>query len=646
LSLIIQLFFSAIFILLISSIISLCFRGKTSVLISSILSAFSCLLIVLGSLLVLVKNTVVMMNIPLRYMVPGLNSLFGEFSICIDSLSGFFSLIIGLVGFVASIYGYKYMITLYESEHLGFYSFNYSMFLLSMCLTVIVSDLFWFIVFWELMTLSSQFLVSFEKEKKQAVWAGYKYFVITKAGAELLIIGSLIAIIHYSGMNTSYLAIRLNPYDPISVLLLSLFFTGLSIKAALVPFHTWLPDAHPEAPSHVSALLSGVMIKVPVYMMMRTFYMFTKPTIYWGLIIATIGAVTLFVGTLYALMQTDSKRLLAYHSVGQMGYIILALGASIYLFAEKEYALGIIALFASLYHLINHSLFKSTLFLTAGSVIYATGSRDLNKLGGLSKYMPLTSLSALIASLSISGIPPFNGFISKWAIYCSSFMSGGIILFYGIIAMFISGVTTASFVKYYTTIFSRPANRLPRNNQPAKIPISMDVPQLLLASLCVLFGILPIIPYRLIKGILIDITMSYKVPQDTNIINIGLGFVSFNGIGTNYPLLIAILLISISSAIYALTITKKEIKYDTWTCGTFIEARKIHYPAKSYYSDFEEAFHYFYNTCNALYTVFVKKIPAKILTSCKKLSEVIEEGAHMCLIGLAILILIIILLMV
>src|SRR5579864_9332441 len=301
----------------------------------------------------------------------------------------------------------------------------------------------------------------------------------------------------------------------------------------LCPFgQMWLPDAHPAAPSPVSALLSGVMIKTGVYGLMRYFLWLIPaaaqdrfPLARWGMVIALLGTVTLFTGTMQALKQEQTKRLLAFHSIGQIGYIALGLGTCLALLpaGPGASALAMLALLGALFHVLNHGLFKGLLFLNAGSVLQATGTQDLNRLGGLMKYMPLTGLTALVASLSISGVPLFNGFASKWAIFVAAIQGASSARYLAICALvgiLTSALTLASFFKFFGTSFlSRTSalvvekaalrSALQRAESPAptdhvprpdlEVGWSMQAPQLLLAFLCVLLGVLPGLAMRFLQ---------------------------------------------------------------------------------------------------------------------------------------------------
>ncbi len=508
----------------------------------------------------------------------------------VDSLSAFFLLILGILGLCASVYGIKYMEKYFGKEDMRVYTFNYPIFLLTMYLVLICWDLLWFIIFWELMSLFSQFLVAFEQSKEKAVKAAFKYFCMTKAGAEFLVLAVVLIILKVTSFNANYSEITsilpayLSAHPGMLYALTFALLIGLGVKAAMVPFHSWLPDAHPEAPSNVSALLSGIMIKLPVYMMFRFFLGFFPRDANIGLIIASFGVVTLFFGTMYALLQTDSKRLLAYHSVGQIGYIILALGAGIYLISSGYELLGRVALMASLYHTINHAAFKGLLFLTAGSVIYTTGSRDLNYLGGLAKYMPLTAVSALIGALSIAGMPLFNGFVSKWMIYMSTLPTPTLISLFGAFALFISAVTTASFIKYFTAIFTRPPAE---EIKVEEVPSSMWVSQMILAVICIAFGVYPFIPLKMISsalssiGITVDLGALIVYPS-----------LVIPKVGSYSPIILFAFML-ISTLIALLLIPSRGNAVPTWKTGRS-EDLNVSMPADGYYKDFEEAFNEVY----------------------------------------------------
>jgi len=593
-----QILLLPIGILIIAALIGLS-KAKVVLKIVNMLSAVSSGVIIYDGVLGL-KTT-----IELKYNLFNSSSFFAFLNYLVfrvDALSAFFLLILGILSLCASVYGIKYMERYFEREDMRVYTFNYPLFILTMYLVVICWNLLWFIIFWELMTLFSQFLVAFEQRKEKAVKAAFKYFCMTKAGAEFIVLALILIILKATNFNANYSEIAnvLPAYLSVhSTTLYTLTFAlliGLGVKAAMVPFHSWLPDAHPEAPSNVSALLSGIMIKLPIYMMFRFFLGFfpLKPEI--GIVIAIFGILTLFFSMMYALLQEDSKRLLAFSSIDNIGYILLPMGAGIYFLANGSQLFGGIALAAALFHTMNHAFFKGLLFLTAGSVMYETGTRDLNYLGSLAKKMPLTAFTALIGSLAIAGIPPLNGFVSKWMIYISTLSSPATSLF-GIIAIFISAVTLGTFVKYFTAIFTKP----PVKEIDAKeVPLLMSASQLLLALFCIVFGIYPFLPLKMISQALGSIGV--QIHLDSLVVYPSL-VVPKTG---NYSPIIIFAFLLVSTLIVLLLIPSRGEVVPTWKTGRS-EDLNMSMPADAYYRDFREVFREVYTVGDASKR-FVQKI--------------------------------------
>ncbi|MBC7095397.1 proton-conducting transporter membrane subunit [Thermococcus sp.] len=566
-------------ILIIASLFGFTQR-KVSTQIMSALSSVASLAMVYVGMLGFSKS------LELEYRIYASSSLLGSFNHLIfkvDYLSAFFLLILGTLGFCSSLYGIKYM-ERYSEEDVRSYNFSYPIFLLTMYLVLICWNLLWFVVFWELMTLSSQFLVAFERSDK-AVRAAYKYFCMTKAGADFLVLSAVLLLLRATSFNADYSQIMailpgyLLAHPETLYFLTFTFLVGFGVKAAMIPFHAWLPDAHPEAPSNVSALLSGVMIKLPIYMLFRVFMGFFPRSASIGLIVGIFGVMTLFFAMFYALLQSDSKRLLAFSSIDNIGYILLPMGVGIYFLASGDELFGSIVLAASLFHTINHAFFKGLLFLTAGSVLYETGTRDLNRLGGLAKKMPITAFTALMGSLAIAGIPPMNGFVSKWMMYVPILSSPKISLF-GVFAIFISAVTLGAFVKYFTAIFTGS----PTQERDAKeVPSLMWAPQMLLALLCMIFGIYPFLPLKFISKAMLPLNVQFSLdkivlypslvlPRDASYSPlILLAFI---------PLVVLVLLILIPLMIKELSL---------WRCGGQ-ENLNLKLPAEAYYKDFREVF--------------------------------------------------------
>ena len=447
--------------------------------------------------------------------------------IYVDGLTAVFLLLATLIAVPASFYSILYM-RHYRDYSVGRYYPYFLLFLAAMYGLLSTTDMMWFFfIFWQLMTLAGYALIRFENRKPQNVWAANKFLIMmqiacaaTMVGAELLAIGgkavSGSASLKYDFDTVSAnLPLLLATRPNLTALAFGLFLAGFGIKMGMWPFgQFWLPDAHPAAPSPVSAMLSGVMIKTGVYGVMRYFLWLVPagaqadyPLARWGMLVAVLGTITLFTGTMQALKQEQSKRLLAFHSIGQVGYILLGTGTCMALLPANTpatAALATIAFVGALFHVLNHGLFKGLLFLNAGSMLHATGTQDLNRMGGMMKFMPLTAITALIASFSISGVPLFNGFVSKWSIYVAAIQgssSAHYLVVCAVIAILTSALTLASFIKFFGVSFLSRTSELVRERAARgrlEVPWMMQGPQLALAFCCVLLGVVPSIGFRLI----------------------------------------------------------------------------------------------------------------------------------------------------
>ncbi len=421
-------------------------------------------------------------------------------AIRVDALSAFFLLIIGAVSVVVAWYAIAYTRNVQE---LGWFYPPMLLFILGMAGVVILDDFFFFFVPWEFMTLNSYLLVIFHRENQESLKAGFKYFVMTHAGALALFFGIVWLVVNGTG-SFRFEAIAqslpglLASSPVLTHVALGSILVGFLVKSGAFPFGMWwLPDAHPAAPSPASALLSGVMIKIGLYGILRVFFGLLPSgswSVSWGIVLASIGVLSLFFGTLRALIQHDSKRLLAYHSIGQVGYMLLGFGIGLSLMRVSPF-LAAIGLVGGLFHLLNHACFKALLFLNAGVFEMVTGERDLNRLGGLSRLVPLTAVCTVIASFSIAGLPPFNGFASKWLLYHGSVWGKGgvgmVLLLFGIVAVFISAVTLASFLKFMgATIWGYPSPTVSAA-APWKEGLWTGGSQSVLALICLALGLFP-----------------------------------------------------------------------------------------------------------------------------------------------------------
>ena len=453
----------------------------------------------------------------------------------VDGLTAIFIGLIASIALPAAFFSIEYL-NHYRDYGVARYYPYFLLFLAAMYGLVSTTDMMWFFfIFWQMMTLPGYALIRFEHRKPENIRAANKYLVmmqiacaLTMLGAELLAVSSAQAAgaseLKYDFASVSRnLPALLQAKPGLVALAFTLFLLGFGIKLGMWPFgQVWLPDAHPAAPSPVSAMLSGVMIKTGVYGLMRYFLWLVPteaqsdyPMAAWGLVIAALGTVTLFTGTAQALKQEQTKRLLAFHSIGQVGYILLGLGTCLALLPTSDWAivsLATLGFYGALFHTVNHGTFKSLLFLNAGSMLCATGTQDLNRLGGLMRFMPVTAVTALIASFSISGVPLFNGFASKWCLLAAAVQSGGIarpeqawilkcLPVFTLIAILTSALTLASFIKFFGTSFLSRTSQLvaeKAGHGTLEVGWMMRLPQLFLAALCVGVGVMPAVAFRLL----------------------------------------------------------------------------------------------------------------------------------------------------
>jgi hydrogenase-4 component B len=432
-------------------------------------------------------------NLPLKFtgfqIVPQL-----QFSFLIDRLSAFFIFLIAIVSISVAIYSLNYVEKASSGIRLNLFAPLITLFILAMVLFVASDNAFSQLTFWELMSLVSFFLVMFNYEKGETPKSGLFYFVMTQMSTVFLLLGFIIIYIVTGSFSLQPLT-TVSPFLN-SAIFLALFI-GFGIKAGIIPFHKWLPYAHSSSPSNVSALMSGVMIKVAIYGMMRYLLFVLNPDLWWGILILIFGTVSALLGVVYALKEHDIKRLLAYHSIENIGIILIGIGLYLIFQHYGLSALAFLSLAAALLHTLNHALFKSLLFLTAGSVVEETGTRDIEKMGGLVKTMPFTAGLFLIGAISISALPPLNGFVSELMIFQAFFQSFSIANPYVIVLLFISlslfaltsALAAACFVKAFGIIFlAMPRSEKAKNAH--EVPALMLIGPGILAALCIAIGVL------------------------------------------------------------------------------------------------------------------------------------------------------------
>jgi hydrogenase-4 component B len=419
---------------------------------------------------------------------------FASFSVRMDSLAAFMVMVISLLVTLCALYSLSYM-----EEYLGkgaaSMGFFMNLFIASMVGLMVMDNGFWFIILFEMMSLASWFLVIAD-QSEESIKAGLLYFFIAHAGSVLIMVAFFLMWRESGSLEfESFRHLNLNPVMASVVFILA--FLGFGAKAGMLPLHSWLPKAHPAAPSHASALMSGVMVKVGIFGIIKVgIDLLGASQSWWGILVLAFGAVSSVLGVLYALAEHDIKRLLAWHTVENIGIILMGVGVGMVGIASHHPVLAVIGLLGALFHLLNHALFKGLLFLGAGAVIFRVHTRDMEKMGGLAKLMPLTGAAFLIGCMSISALPPLNGFVSEWFTYQSLFtmshdgdfamrLAGPV----AIVMLAITGALAAMcFVKVYGISFCGGA-RSEQAEHAREVPWPMTAAMIVMALLCVALGV-------------------------------------------------------------------------------------------------------------------------------------------------------------
>ncbi|HUV99322.1 MAG TPA: hydrogenase 4 subunit B [Gallionella sp.] len=384
------------------------------------------------------------------------------FHLRLDPLSGFFLVLLGGASFGVSLFSAGYFKSM-QANTLALLCLEYHLFLAAMALVLLADDAYMFMVAWETMALSSYFLVTTDHKIPDIRSAGFLYLLIAHVGAIAILLcfgvmqgGHGIGAYTFAAMRASHLSV----FWSSAVFLLALF--GFGAKAGLLPLHVWLPEAHPAAPSPVSALMSGIMLKTAIYGILRvTFDLLGTQQWWWGVLALALGLITAIYGVMFAAVQGDMKRLLAYSSIENIGLLLVGIGLAIIFHVYGKDGLAALALTAMLYHSLNHAFFKSLLFIGTGSILHATGERNMGRMGGLIRHMPWVAMLMLVGVLSLSGLPPFNGFVSEWLLLQAFLLSPGLPNNYinmlipvaaGVIAL-AAALAAYVMVKFYGIIF-------------------------------------------------------------------------------------------------------------------------------------------------------------------------------------------------
>ncbi|TLX75748.1 NADH/ubiquinone/plastoquinone (complex I) [Labilibacter sediminis] len=405
----------------------------------------------------------------------------------LDGLSAFLLLIINSIGFLVVFYSFSYM-RKYTAENY-FYTLLCLM-IAGMNGVVLTGDLFNLYVFLEIAVIASYALVAFGIEKDE-LEASFKYQVLGGIASLLILLGISLLYWQTKTLNMADIShvISTQADSKTTLFIQIILITGFGIKGAMIPFHAWLPDAHSSAPSPISSMLSGVLIKaIGIYAIIRLFYNMFAITYEIALIITVIGTLSMVIGGLLAIGQWDLKRLLAYSSISQMGYVVIGIGMGmLILISNGDKMVASMAVAGGLFHLINHAVFKGLLFLNAGAIEYATGTRDLKQMGGLAKDMPVTSSTSMSASMAISGIPPFNGFFSKLLIIIAAIKGQYYLL--AALAVLVSIITLAYFLKFQRYAFFN-KTKYTGSALVKEVPFTMAFSMIVMGVLCLVLSLL------------------------------------------------------------------------------------------------------------------------------------------------------------
>jgi hydrogenase-4 component B len=542
-----------------------------------ILSAIGALNLIVSGLFI---ASGMQMHFPVISISPDLEIVFRS-----DALSGFFITVISILTLSVSIYSIGYT---KDFSSQGLLGFLYNLFILSMYAVVLSGNIITFLISWETMSVVSYFLVTFDRDKKSAK-AGLLYAVMTHIGtafimALFLVLYKYTGTMEFSGMMAASAAI---PED-VKTLVFIFSIVGFGTKAGIIPFHIWLPSAHPAAPSNISSLMSGVMIKTGIYGFIRiSIDVLGQGPEWWGITIIVIGAVSSVIGVLYALMEHDIKKLLAFHSIENIGIILLGIGCSMMFISNGLHTLSAIALIAGLYHTLNHAIFKGLLFLGAGSLMHATHTKNMEDMGGLIKTMPYTGLFFLIGSVSICALPPFNGFVSEWLTFQALLLgfhapsiTSKIISPLGGAALALTGALAAAcFVKAFGISFlGQPRSRHAEDAKESSL--SMIAGMAILALFCLLAGIFPGTVLHMITPVALDLAGSDGNISDGGFLSVSQTFSSL------YPLAIFASMVCIGIAVlFFIAIAagrRKTVYADSWDCGMPSLTSRMQYTATAF----------------------------------------------------------------
>lgn len=577
-----EYFYTGLFLFFLGGLLSIPLPEKFTAKFVSLFSGLGLVFVLLPSLRVLFSDGIITDSVYLPEPI-------GKINLAIDPLSAFFILVISVMGFIGSLYAIGYIKPyLNKNKVISSHFFFLSTLLTAMLLVVTVQNSIAFLIVWEIMSLSSFFLVIFENEKKEVISAGINYLITMHISVLFLITGFIILTLKSGNCNFNSFRQVFESSSFTSNLMFIILFIGFGIKAGFVPFHTWLPKAHPAAPSHVSGIMSGVMIKTGIYGILRILSLMSIPSIEISYFVLIISVISALFGVLYAIAQHDLKRLLSYHSVENIGIIGIGIGIGMLGLVYHNNLVAVLGFSGGILHILNHSIFKELLFFAAGAVYNKTHIKNIEKLGGLIKTMPYTAILFLVGSVAITGLPPLNGFISEFLIYFGMLhnfeINSPAILIISVLAIASLALVGTMALLCFTKAFSIVFLGLPRsdeaNSVKEEVSLIMLIPMGILALFTFLIGLFPQYALDLINKpamVLVKAPLvSYQTIMPLDILRV----ISLSGLG----------FITLFILVYALRgflLKNKTVnRYTTWGCGYQAGNNRIQYTASSYASPF------------------------------------------------------------
>ena len=484
---------------------------------------------------------------------------------------------------LAAIYGFDYLRFHRRQQKLGSAWFFYCLFVGGMIVVLLARTTVLFLVAWEVMSMAAFALVTFEHEKEEVRRAGWIYLIAAHIGvaallAAFLLLGSQAGSLDFAAFK------HLDTLTPSSAnIVFILALIGFGTKAGLVPLHVWLPEAHPAAPSHVSALMSGVMIKMGIYGLLRFASFLGNPEAWWGICLAVLGLFSGLVGISLAFSQRDFKRALAYSSIENIGLIVFSLGLGLWGMSERQTSIAVLGLTAALLHVWNHSAMKGLLFLAAGSVVHGTGTKDFERLGGLMTRLPWTSTAILVGSIAISALPPLNGFVSEWLMYLGLLKCGltatGLIGLASLLSVSILAIIGTLAVITFGRIVGVALLGTPRSyetDHAHEASILMLGPMMILAVVCVGLGAAPRVACQLIAGVVQQVGESSAalVGNDELNKNVPLTTIGHMNLGLWIAVLVVFALLTLR--------VRQRTSVRTWGCGYVCPNARMQYTSRSF----------------------------------------------------------------